>query len=84
MNNIGKSIVKYILALTITISTVFFCASQDVEAGTCGGNRECGCASWGITCTATGECWYNGSGGCDGHAWGSWQANTTCSVCGTK
>lgn len=79
-----KNIAKYILVLMTVVFTVFTCTSRDVIAGTCGGKRECGCSDWGITCTATGKCWFDGSGGCDGHAWGGQQANTTCSVCGTK
>ena len=79
-----KNIAKYILVLMTVVFTVFTCASRNVIAGTCGGQPECGCSREGITCTATGKCWFDGSGGCEGHAWGSWQANTTCSVCGTK
>ena len=84
MKRAEKNIAKYILVLMTVVFTVFTCVSRDVIAGTCGGQRECGCSWEGITCTATGKCWFNGVGGCEGHAWGSWQANTTCSVCGTK
>lgn len=79
-----RKTVKYILALVFAVFVVLTGMSQDVMAGTCGGQRECGCSDWGITCTATGKCWFNGSGGCEEHAWGGQQANTTCSVCGTK
>ena len=73
------SAIKKIIFLFSLVMLIFICNPISAKAwGNCGG-KYCGCkeiftnSTVATAKTCAGQtCWYNGVGGCDGHAWQNW------------